>query len=87
MNLNDQDRQWEGMVGWRRGAALAGWSGGAVGARSKPARLCLHWMRGRKSQAGTLSGGQGMREAPTASPPLPAGAAPLRRPGIADLER
>ncbi len=29
-------------MGWRRGAALAGWSGVVVGARSKPAHLCCH---------------------------------------------
>src|SRR5579885_2907809 len=37
MKVNDQYRQWEGLMRRRRGAALAGWLGGAVGARSKPA--------------------------------------------------
>jgi len=47
MIVNDQDRQGEGMMDRGRGAALAGWSGGVVGARSitcppdrVPAPLC-----------------------------------------------
>jgi len=39
VKVNEQDRQWEGMMGWGRGAAPAGWLRGVVGAERKPAQL------------------------------------------------
>src|SRR5579875_283577 len=55
-NFNHQDREWTGMMGQGRGAALAGWSGGAVGARSKPAPLCSRRIANLGEKAGLRFG-------------------------------
>jgi len=71
MIVNDQDRQGEGMMDRGRGAALAEWSGGVVGARSitcppdrVPAPLCCQGL-GRKS-------GLALRPPPPRCPSQPA---------------